>query len=278
MKPCREDCHIHSVVSDGTMTPAEIIRTAARLGLKRISITDHDAVGAYTHFPGDPVRAAGKRGIEMVTGVELDCTYRQQETHILGYGLDPENPFLQQYLQKVKDFRRRRIKELIAGINRALGRKILAETEILQPCRDTPMKPHVLRPLVSRGIFPGYSDAARWLSREVKVTCTVPKPPVQETISLIRKAGGKPVLAHPGFRILLDSVPAEKMIREMADYGIAGVEVYYPYRLSEQGITDADLLALSRRLLDLCKRYRLIATRGSDSHSISEMERYWDGS
>jgi hypothetical protein len=69
----------------------------------------------------------------------------------------------------------------------------------------------------------------------------------------------------------------EEMIEEMVQYGIGGIEVYYPYRIQDLGIAEETLRRFTRRLRGLCDRYQLIATRGSDSHTVLEMEKNWTG-
>jgi len=270
MSEVKEDLHIHSVVSDGEMIPGQIIRIASKNGLKRISITDHDALGAYTHFSPDPVILAKQQGITLIRGVELDCIYRGREAHLLGYDIDIHNGPLTAYLQEVKELRWVRIKELIGGINRGLGRNLLQESDVHHPQRDTYMKPHVIRPLVKRNIFPTYQQAARWVSRQVPSTTDIPKPSIEKAIAMVKAAGGWPVIAHPGFRIIDDPLDPDTMIRELVELGISGVEVYYPYRFPEEVVSGRKVMEFRQDLLALCRRHQLTATRGSDSHTLRE--------
>ena len=85
------DLHLHTIVSDGEMTPGEILICAQELRLTEISITDHDAVGAYRNFGTDPIKDAKEMGITLIPGIEMDSSFSDVEVHVLGYGIDVDN-------------------------------------------------------------------------------------------------------------------------------------------------------------------------------------------
>ncbi|MBP7297451.1 MAG: PHP domain-containing protein, partial [Acidobacteria bacterium] len=158
----RKDYHLHTEVSDGRWLPTDIFRTAARLGIDEISITDHDAVGAYIHF-GDVRRDAAAAGIRLVPGVELDSAHGGVEIHMLGYELDPVHPGLTAYLGEVQRLRRDRLQALVGRINDALDAPALDAAAVFRPWRDTCMMPHLIQPLLVDGRFPDYRTAKRWI-------------------------------------------------------------------------------------------------------------------
>ena len=122
----RVNLHIHSTKSDGTGTPAEIVRKAREKGLKCFSICDHNTVAAYDEI-------GETEGL--ITGVEFDCWYRGVFFHLLGYGIDVKSEALKPFLSKTKAgteldivriFARRDVPKLISAIRTAGGIAVLA--------------------------------------------------------------------------------------------------------------------------------------------------------
>lgn len=266
-----KDYHLHTLVSDGEMTPGQIFALAARLGLAEVSLTDHDAVGAYSHF-GDVFAEARASGLTLVPGVELDSSHRGQEVHILGYHLDPGHPELAAYLAGTQEARRERLRFVIREVQGRFPEVGLNEKDIFTPVRDTCMMPHVIHPLLDRGLFASYREAKRWIKQNVPVPLDVSKPTVAEVIRLIRRAGGMAVLAHPGFLMREAGLELVPLLREFIGWGLEGVEVEYRYRGSSAFATEAEERAIVAEIQDVSARFPLIQTRGSDAHKAEEME------
>ena len=265
------DYHLHTLVSDGEMTPVEIFVLAARLGLSEVSITDHDAVGAYRHF-GDVFAEARARGLSLVPGVELDSNHRGQEVHILGYHIDPRHPELAAYLAGTQEARRERLRFVIREVQGRFPAAGIREEDIFTPVRDTCMMPHVIHPLLDRGLFASYREAKRWIKQNVRVPLEVPKPSVADMIRLIRRAGGTAVLAHPGFLMKEAGLELAPLLDEFVGWGLEGVEVEYRYRGSSAFATEEEERAVVAEIRDTASRFPLRQTRGSDAHKPEEME------
>ncbi|MDY0004957.1 MAG: PHP domain-containing protein, partial [Polyangia bacterium] len=109
-----QDLHVHTHLSDGLSSPAEVVRAAAALGIARLAITDHDCLDA--HLDPEAKGAALALGIELVTGLELDCTHQGKELEVLGYGFNPEDEALGRRLRQVQTDRRRRFAFLCEGM------------------------------------------------------------------------------------------------------------------------------------------------------------------
>ena len=268
-----KDYHLHTEVSDGRWLPADIFRTAARLGIDEISITDHDAVGAYIHF-GDVRRDAAAAGVRLVPGVELDSVHDGVEIHMLGYDLDPGHSGLTAYLGDVQRLRRDRLRALVGRINDAMDSPILDAAAVFRPWRDTCMMPHVVQPLVAAGRFPDYRSAKRWIKEKVGFPVEVPKPAVADVIALIRAAGGWAALAHPGFCLGAGGIVLESFVAACRDWGMTGLEVEYRYRGSTEFPGRAEEDRFVTRMRELAARFDLRATRGSDAHQAVEMEAF----
>lgn len=270
-----KDYHIHTVVSDGYIIPDNIFVMAEKLGIGELSITDHDALGAYRHFHPDLVSHARTFGLSLITGIELDSQYRGVEVHILGYGIDLECASLNAYLSRTQELRRQRIREQIRHINTRLGPGTLDEETIFLPYRDTVMKPHLIHPLLERGLFSNYREAEKWIRREAPSSIQVPKPAAEEMIALIRQAGGYAVLAHPGYYIKEHEIQLSSMLADLLPAGLEGIEVEYPYRQTSPHFPGpAEERAMVGHVSELAAAHGLKMTRGSDAHRLAEMEQF----
>ncbi|MCP4218529.1 MAG: PHP domain-containing protein [bacterium] len=268
----KSDLHLHTIVSDGYMTPAEILDLAKKLQLEKISITDHDAVGAYFHFGDDLFKQAKDMGITLVPGIELDSEYKGSEVHVLGYGIDIHNKELREYLEHTQSLRRQRLKEQITQANQAYGSVILNEDEIFVSHRDTLMKPHIVHCLLNREIFTEYRDGARWLSKNTKPQTEVPKPDTTEIIRLVKKAGGEAFLAHPAYYVLEKELDLDEMIKEFLPAGLDGLEAEYPYvDTSPKFPTVESEQEFIHFLKEKAREYGLKTSRGSDAHEPEKM-------
>ncbi|MCP4146158.1 MAG: PHP domain-containing protein [bacterium] len=268
----KSDLHLHTIVSDGYMTPAEILEQAQKLQLTEISITDHDALGAYFHFEKDLFTKAKHMGITLIPGIELDSEYRGAEVHVLGYGIDIHNKILRDYLDHTQSLRRQRIKEQISEANQAHGPVILDEKEIFLPHRDTLMKPHIIHSLLDKGLFEEYREGARWLSKNTRPKTVVPKPDTGEIIGMVKAAGGEAFLAHPGYYVLEKQLDLDEMIKELLPAGLAGLEVEYPYvNTSPKFPTCESQQDFIRLLNEKARQYGLKTSRGSDAHDTEKM-------
>jgi predicted metal-dependent phosphoesterase TrpH len=271
------DLHLHTLVSDGNATPLEMLAAAQAAGLKQISFTDHDALGAYRHW-GDLFAKAGESGIELVSGIELDTNYRDEELHLLGYGFDLADKALNERLRLVQGLRRQRVLRQLEDINRYFGRKVVERKKVILPQRDSLMKPHLVHAMLDQGLFPDYREAARWLSVNAQVAIHVPKLPMADAIRMIVRAGGEAVLAHPGYIVAETGIKLEEMLAELAPLGLAGMEVDYPYFQEKEPAPafpdPAAERAMIEKLRALAEHFRLKATRGSDAHDVDALLKY----
>ncbi len=265
------DLHIHTVASDGEMSASEIIEAAGQMGMNTISITDHDGVGAYFGIADKLKREASEAGVELVTGIELDSEYNGIEIHILGYGIDIYNKILTSHLEEVQMLRKKRIGEIVDKVNSHFNYEVLSPEEIFPEFRKTLMKPHVIRELVGKDLFPNYGAASRWVSENCRAMTKVPKLSPEIIIPIILNAGGIPVLAHPLYYLGKNGINIDGIMGELSSYGLAGVEVYYEYSgFKPLGIPEGDGTDVLSLLLSRTDKFGLFVTRGSDSHTMSE--------
>lgn len=271
------DLHLHTLVSDGCATPLEMLAAAGEVGLKQVSFTDHDALGAYRHW-GDLFARAKEMDIELISGIELDTNYRDEELHLLGYGFKIDDKALNERLRLVQGLRRQRVLRQLEDINRFFGRKVVERKKILLPQRDSLMKPHLVHAMLDQGLFPDYPEAARWLSINAPVPIHVPKLPMADAIVMIMRAGGEAVLAHPGYMVAETAIQLDEMLAELAPLGLAGIEVDYPYYQEKEPAPafpdKAAENAMVEKLRESGERFHLKMTRGSDAHDVEALKKY----
>ncbi len=260
----RIDLHTHSTASDGTDTPAELVRAAAAAGLDVVALTDHDTVAGHAEA-AKALRDLGT-GLVLVPGAELSCRYGDISMHLLAYLFDPDEPELARERELVRDDRVPRARAMVARL-RELGVPITWEQ--VARIAGVPAgaeqatggiavgRPHVAAALVELGVVPTVSDAftEEWLADGGRAY--VPKHELDpfDAIRLVKAAGGVTVFAHPAAAKRGRIVPAAA-IGEMAAAGLDGIEVDH---MDHDEPTRARLRALAAEL-------GLLATGSSDYH------------
>lgn len=250
----RGDFHLHSVYSDGRLTPAQLAAMAHRNGVQVMALTDHDTTagleemaGALRQFPE----------IRLVPGVELSTDVPSSEVHILGYFMDVADPVFQRELAGFRDGRLGRGEEMVQKL-RALGMEITWE-RVLEIAGDASIgRPHVAQALLERGYVQTIAEAFdRFLGRNGPAYIDREKMPPEQAIDLIRRSGGLAVFAHPTYtQNMEDLVPAFK------EAGLTGMEVYYkayPPETVEQ-------------LRQLAEQFDLLPLGGSDFHGLGNAD------
>ncbi len=240
------DFHSHTLESDGTLTPAELAAAMRARGVEIFSITDHDALGAYPRLDG----AAGAATI--VSGIEINTTYRGNEVHVLGYGFPLDAAEIGSAIAENRNQRERRAERMTAQL-RAAGYEIEPSDvrAVAGSERAALGRPHVARALIAKGYVADVESAFRQLLVPGKpgyVPQTYLRP--QDAVALIARAGGVAVLAHPG------RLRDESVIEELSEAGLGGIETFYPTH-------DANMVAHVR---GIAARYGLVMTAGSDFH------------
>jgi predicted metal-dependent phosphoesterase TrpH len=245
------ELHTHSVYSDGTSTPAELISMAAARKLKGFALTDHDTVEGVL----EAVRLGQEHGVAVVSGLEISARHGDRSLHILGYGIDPESRKLRDWLARLQQGRAERntkILEKLRGIGLAVSDDEVAR---LSACGQTG-RPHIARLLIDKGYAANMNQAFKlYLGRNKPAWCSRFAYSAAETIALIQQAGGLAVLAHPGS--IDSSMRAQPLIiQELVERKLDGLELFYPSHTRKA----------SKRLKELAKKYNLLCTGGSDYH------------
>lgn len=257
------DLHIHSTASDGTLSPAEIVALALRIGLGAISITDHDSIaGAREVLLGGIPDTLG-----FLTGVEISAEPPPfypggGSIHVLGYGLRLDDPELNRALEKLQDSRRQRNPEIVARLNK-LGFPIRVEEIEKEAVDGQPGRPHIAKLLVKKGYVKSIDEAFdRYLGKGKPAYVDKVRIESIHAIELINAAGGIPVLAHPCLLELEGVDQLDDLLQEMMSMGLKGLEVYYPQHSREQ----------THQYVDLARRHDLLMTGGTDFHGDIQPE------
>ena len=246
MRRNQVDLHIHSTVSDGVLTPPEIVHLALEHGLRVIALTDHDAVAGVA----EAQETAAGSGLEVIPGVEINSEGQWGDIHFLGLYIDPNDAYLNERLQEMRQARIRRARKMVEKL--AQRGMVLQWEEVLALAGGESVgRPHIARALLSHQYVTSIQEAFdRYIGRDGPAYSPRLRLTPREAITAIHQAGGVAVLAHPAHSGVLDRV------EEFTTYGLQGLEVYYPAHSPED----------VRALLNLCAQYDLLSTGGSDFH------------
>ncbi len=240
------DLHLHTNFSDGTYTPEELAGHGKRVGLKVMSLTDHDTIDGCSRMTA----ACAELDIEFVSGCEFTVELDGYELHLLGYFLDLENTRLLSELAKYQEVRRNRIHEMVAKLN-GLGIAITSEDVMRIADCDAPGRPHIGRALVKAGHCRNLDEAfQKWLKKDKPAWVSKAKLSAAEAIRLIHDADGLAVLAHPGL------YHRDEVIPPLVELGMDGLECLYTRHSTP----------MTEHYLMLAEQYNLLVTGGSDCH------------
>lgn len=245
------DLHTHTIHSDGSATPSELVAAAAANGGIAIAMTDHDTVGGLA----EGREAAAKLGLEFVNGVEISAEFSPGTMHILGYYIDDKDAELLRALEQLRQSREQR-NPRIAERLRELGYDISYEEVARLAGNDVVGRPHFARIMVQKGFASGIQDAFdRFLGKGAAAYVEKKRPSPTESIELIHKAGGAAVLAHP-YQLKLSPEDVERQVMELSELGLDGIEAIYSRHSAEQ----------REQYSLLAARHGLLITGGSDYH------------
>jgi predicted metal-dependent phosphoesterase TrpH len=253
------DFHCHTSRSDGTLQPMVLYDQMRQAGLRLASITDHDTLAGYRELRAAGLGVtAGEAGPELIPAIEINSVapyipdLPEGELHILGFGVDADDPALEAALEDQRIKRRERFAEIVRILDR-LGMPIEEHLAAVMP-EDVASagRPHLARALIRAGHATSVEEAFD-LALSPGRPAYVPRVGLgpQAAIDTIRAAGGVPALAH--FPLAPDRA---EIIDELIGWGLVGLEVHYA-KFSPETIERMAAFAASRGLL---------ATGGTDYH------------
>lgn len=245
------DLHAHSCASDGELDPAALLRHAAESGVRVLALTDHDTVDGLVAAR----QAAQETGVALVAGVELSVTWERKTLHIVGLGIDPDTPALNEGLALLQQRRRIRATAIAARVER-LGVADAGAAAATMAAGGQITRSHFARLLVEAGLCKDAKRAFhRFLSPGKPAYVAGDWATLEQALGWIRAAGGLPVLAHPR-RYTLSATARRRLLGQFRDGGGRGLEVCC-------GSSDAaDIEASAREAND----YGLAGSVASDFH------------
>ncbi|MCW2853975.1 MAG: hypothetical protein JWM84_3639 [Nocardioides sp.] len=254
----RIDLHTHSRASDGTDTPAALVRAAAGAGLDVVAITDHDTATGWA----EAEEAAQEAGIELVRGMEVSTRHQGAGVHLLAYLPDPTHPGLEQALAKILAGRNSRVPAMLERL-RTHGIAIEAQdVRRVSPGTAATGRPHVADALVELGVVSDRTEAFRqWLNPGRPAYVDRYAASLLDVMSVVAQAGGVTVIAHPWGRHGPDQ-PDEAEIAALSEAGLAGLEVDH----QDHDAGDRD------RLRAIARNLGLVVTGSSDYHGMGKRD------
>ena len=244
------DLHTHTTASDGTLPPRALVDAAVRQGVRVLAVTDHDS----TEGLGEAFDAARAHPLlTIVQGLEINCDVPGSEIHVLGYFPSADGwraAWFQEFLREQRAERVARVHRIAERLAE-LGMPIDPDEVFAIVKEGSAGRPHVAQVMVKRGYVKTVREAFdRYLRADGPANVPRRRLTPVDAVRVIRRAGGIPVLAHPGL------AGRDEMIPELVEAGLRGIEVYYAEHSPEQVAS----------YLAQCREHDLVATGGSDHH------------
>lgn len=252
MSEFRADLHCHTTCSDGSLRPVELVRLAVDIGLKGLSITDHDTIDAYeTAIP-----LAKELGLELISGVEFSSMLEGVSVHILAYSFPIQSPLIREFCLQHHARRTKRNSDMLARLS-DMGMPLAdSDLQAVLP-QDIPSdqkvigRPHIAQAMVQKKYVADIQEAFKKYLGEGK-PCYVAGDyfTPSETIDIIHRANGFAIIAHPHL------VTEGNTILKLLKMDFDGIECFY------SRFKPAD----HKRWQKIAEKREWLITGGSDFH------------
>jgi len=251
------DLHCHSTASDGTLPPAQVVRLAVERGLSALALTDHDTIDGVA----EAAQEAQRLGLDFLPGIEISAEFPHPGTlHLLGYGVDPHSQVLRDLTTTLLAGRDRRNPKIIAKLNE-LGVAVSMQEWEGEAKGNVLGRPQLAAVLHRKGYVSSIKDAFnKYLGQDAPAYADKERLTPQRAIEMVLESGGVPVLAHPIQLRTDNDAQLERIVKDLVDHGLGGIEVIH----SDQ---DADNV---QKYDALARRFGLLRTGGSDFHGANK--------
>ena len=242
------DLHTHTIFSDGTYSPEELVAMAKGVGIVYFAITDHDTVDGVKYLYENGIYP--DKGIKIIPGVEFSANNAEHDIHIVGYNIDIYNGALSDMVNEISEARWTRFSEMIKNLQD--NNYNIREADVLQVAGSSHSigRFHIARTLVKKGEFKTVREAfEEMLGKDKPAYAPRYFPEVEEIVEVIHQAGGQAALAHP--KLIEDDSLVESICPK-----VDGIEVFYPNHQSED----------IQRYLGFAEKFNLFPIGGSDFH------------
>ena len=247
------DLHLHTTHSDGALSPSDLVDLCAQKGLKVIAISDHDS----TEGVAEAQEAAARHGIEIIPAIELSTDVPDNEIHMLGYFVDMEDAGFQELLRSFRAGREDRGREMVERL-RSLGLEITWE-EVERIADGAAVgRPHIAQAMIERGYVSEWQEAfERYIGRTGPAYVERTRLEPEEAIQVLLDNGALPVMAHPLYYEREDTQILRRIVSDLKDAGMVGLEVHYGE------FSDGEI----QMLANIAAEFDLIPCGGSDYHA-----------
>lgn len=260
MNPDCFDLQLHSHFSDGSKSPTELVDLLRKKGVKVASLTDHNTIHGQYEFVG----AAKKYGIKVIPGVEIYASYKKYHLHILGYAIDIKNTKLHDELRETQVKRKKRIEKLVPLLKQrgleldisylfAQPATYVAIVNVIRTIRKSEKNARVISKALGKKDYDYYEIYNKFFDYGLKTHLPEEYIPMKEALSLIKQAGGVPVIAHPGQQLRFEE---DDILKELKTLGLRGIECFSSHHNWDQ----------TAHYIMVAKRLKMIKTGGSDYH------------
>ena len=253
------DLHCHSTASDGTLPPREVVRLAKQSNLTALALTDHDTVAGCAEARDE----AAKIGINFLCGIEISAEYPPPGTmHILGYGVDPESPALKSLTETLIAGRDNRNPRIVAKLNEMGVAVTMKEWE--DEAKGTVLgRPHLAAILARKGYVSSIKQAFdKYIGQGAPAYFDKERLTPRQALERIAASGGVAVLAHPIQLRTANDAQLERVIKDLVDLDLAGIEVIH---------SDHDETWV-QKCAALAERFGLLKSGGSDFHGANKKD------
>lgn len=254
----RWDMHCHTRFSDGTFTPAELVKQAKDAGLQGLAITDHDTYAGWDEL----AQASIDYHFPVVRGTEITAYDKATSVHMLAYLYDSHQRAMSELFDKTREARLKRTRKMVEAISKDFP---ITWEGVLEQVREgektTVGRPHIADALVHAGVYENRSQAfAGVCSSSSKYYIPTPSPSTHEVIRGVHAAGGVVVIAHPGALGRNRELLSDAQIDTLIDEGLDGLEIWHRENSAEQ----------RERLSRIALKHHLVMTGGSDWHGLGK--------
>jgi hypothetical protein len=245
MPNAKADYHMHTVFSDGSSQPEELLTVVADQGVKVVAVTDHDTTAGYIRL----VPKAQELGLTLIRSIEINTHWGEEDLHVLGYFIDDTNSYIQEVMSDHQARRRVQIQAMVEKIANKTNIKISPDDVFgLSHPEGAIGRPHVAKILLEKKAVRTMSEAFNKYLKSNSLTYVKRQTVApHEAVEAIYESGGIPVVAHPG---LTEGI--EKLIPELVAYGLMGLEAFQYF-------------------CSLAEEHDLLVTGGTDFHGTPDL-------
>jgi len=248
----KADLHCHSIYSDGTLTPTEVVNLAHENEVDLLALTDHDSIEGLT----EAQTRCNELGIKLLKGVEVSVSWNEQTIHIVGLNIDTTNAEITQLLIENQIRRESRVQIMVDKLA-DIGIDVSAELDKMIPEKGLITRTHLARALMNMGEVNKMDKAfKKYLGKGKKAYVGGDWVSLEDAVKAINQAGGVAIIAHP-MRYRLGAMKLDALVQDFAAAGGKALEV----------VTATQDVNQQARCIHLVKQYDLLASIGSDFHS-----------